>query len=347
MTAPGAPARAGIPLADQSSAAEDLATLASLDDAGIGRAGVARFLPGLRPYVRTTPVIRIDRAELGLAPGPLVLKLEHLQHSGSFKARGAFANLLSRAVPGAGVVAASGGNHGSAVAYAAARLGIPATIFVPEVSSPAKRARIESYGATLVVGGADYDAARAAAADFEARTGALDVPAFDSVATVLGAGSIALELSDQAPDVASVLASVGGGGLLAGLCAGYAGGTGSPVRVVGVEPEGAPTLTTALAAGHPADAPVGGIAIDSLAPRQLGAHTFAVIARLGSGARLVGDDAIARTQQLLWDRLRLVVEPGGCAGLAALVSGSYEAAADEVVAVVLSGANTTAVDFSR
>lgn len=337
MTAPGAPPH---PV--------DATSLASLDDGSIGREEVAAFLPVLRPYVRTTPVIRIDRAELGLDPGPLVLKLEHLQHSGSFKARGAFANLLSHAEPPVEVVAASGGNHGSAVAYAAARLGIPATIFVPEVSSPAKRARIEADGATLVVGGATYDDARLAAEAFQARTGALDVPAFDAVATVLGAGSIALELQEQAPDANRVLASVGGGGLLAGLCAGYApGGTRSKVRVVGAEPEDAPTLSAALSAGHPVDAPVGSIAIDSLAPRRLGSHTFAIVERLGSGALLVTDDAIAAAQQLLWDRLRLVVEPGGCAGLAALVSGRDRPQDGEVVAVVLSGANTTAVDFTR
>ncbi|MGH8981914.1 MAG: pyridoxal-phosphate dependent enzyme, partial [Acidimicrobiales bacterium] len=184
----------------------ELAALAETADAAIGRTGVEALFSSLRRYVRTTPVIRIDRAELGLAPGPLVLKLEHLQHAGSFKARGAFANLLCHEIPPPGVVAASGGNHGAAVAYAASRLGVPATIFVPEVSSPAKLARIESYGATLVVGGADYDDARAAADARRAETGALDVPAFDSVATVLGAGSIALELHAQAPDVSSVRA---------------------------------------------------------------------------------------------------------------------------------------------
>jgi threonine dehydratase len=345
--ATGAPSRTGEPLVDNL-VDTGRADLGALEDAAIGRAAVAALLPTLRPYVRTTPVVRIDRAELDLPPGPLVLKLEHLQHSGSFKVRGAFANLLTRPVPAAGIVAASGGNHGSAAAYAAARLGIPATIFVPEVSSPARRARIESYGATLVVGGPDYDAARAAAAEFQAATGAMDVPAFDAAPTVLGAGSAALELQDQAPDVDTVLASVGGGGLLAGLCAGYSPEGGGPhVRVIGAEPEGAPTLATALAAGRPADAPVGSIAIDSLAPRRMGTHTFAVIARLGSGVTLVDDDAIASTQQLLWDRLRLVLEPGGCTGLAALVAGRYEPDPGETVAVVLSGANTTAVDFSR
>lgn len=317
--------------------------LGELPDAAIGASAVAALRAALRPWVRTTPVVVIDRAELGLAPGPLVLKLEHLQHSGSFKVRGAFANLLLHEAPEAGVVAASGGNHGAAVAYAASRLGLRATIFVPEVSSPAKLARIESYGAQLVVGGASYDDARRAAREFQERSGALDVPAFDAVGTVLGAGSIALELAEQAPGAGTVLASVGGGGLLAGLCAGYDGAA----AVVGAEPEGAPTLTEALAAGGPVDAPVGSVALDSLAPRRLGEHTFAVIGRLGSGAVLVGDDAIRAAQALLWDRLRLVLEPGGVAAFAALVAGSYVPAPGETVAVVLSGANTTAVDFDR
>lgn len=320
-----------------------LRALAAIPDDALGRTSVAAMLPAIRPYVRLTPVVRLDRGELDLAPGPLVLKLEHLQHSGSFKARGAFANLLLGDVPDAGVVAASGGNHGAAVAYAASQLGIRATIFVPEVSSPAKLARIQSYGAHLVVEGASYDEARAAAAAWQEKTGALDVPAFDAVGTVLGAGSIALELLAQAPDVNTVLAGVGGGGLLAGLSAGYDG----DARVVGVEPEDAPTLTVALRAGAPSDAPVGSVAIDSLAPRRVGAHTYAVAARLGSGTVLVDDDTILRTQRLLWDRLRLVLEPGGCAALGALLAGAYEPRPDETVAVVLSGANTTAVDFER
>lgn len=322
--------------------------LADLDDASLDRKAVAALLPFLRPFVRTTPVMRMDRAELDLRPGPLVLKLEHLQHAGSFKARGAFANLLLRSVPPAGVVAASGGNHGAAVAYAASRLDVAATIFVPHVSSPAKLARIESYGAKLVVGGADYDDARAAAAAWSARTGALDIPAFDAVATILGAGSAALELQSQAPDVHTVLASVGGGGLLAGICAAYADpDRDGRVAVIGVEPEGAPTLSEAFAAGRPAQAPVGSIAIDSLAPRQVGSHNYAVLSRHASGVRLVADDAISGAQRLLWDRLRLVLEPGACAALGALLSDRYEPEPDEVVAVVLSGANTTAVDFVR
>ena len=318
-------------------------SIATLDDDDIGYDAVSEVLAVIRPHVRTTPVLRLDRSELGLAPGPIILKLEQLQHSGSFKPRGAFANLLLNEVPGAGVVAASGGNHGAAVAFAAAALGIPATVFVPEISSPAKLARIESYGAQLVVGGAAYDDARKAAAAWRESSGALDVPAFDAVLTILGAGSVALELQEQAPDVHTVFAAVGGGGLFAGLCAGYERGA----TVIGVEPEGAPTLTEALRAGGPVDAPVGSVAIDSLAPRRVGTHTYRVAARLGSGTLLVDDDTITATQRLLWDRLRLALEPGGCAALGALLSGAYVPPPGDAVAVVLSGANTTAVDFDR
>ncbi len=323
--------------------ASAIRSLATLDDDEIGREAVSQVLPVIRRHVRTTAVMRLDRSELGLAPGPIVLKLEQLQHSGSFKVRGAFSNLLLNEVPSAGVVAASGGNHGAAVAYAAAALGIPATVFVPEVSPPAKLARIESYGAQLVVGGASYDDARKAAAAWQEGSGALDIPAFDSVATILGAGSIALELQEQAPEVHTVFAAVGGGGLLAGLCAGYE----RAATVIGVEPEGAPTLTEALRAGGPVDAPVGSIAIDSLAPRRVGTHTYRVAARLGGGTLLVDDGTVAATQRLLWDRLRLVLEPGGCAALGALLSGAYVPPPGEAVAVVLSGANTNAVDFDR
>lgn len=306
-------------------------------------AGVAAVAQLLRPHVRRTPVLELDAAELGLAPAPLVLKLEHLQHAGSFKARGAFANLLLRRAPPAGVVAASGGNHGAAVAFAAGALGIPATIFVPGASSPAKRARIAAAGARLEVVGATYDEARAAAEAFAAATGALDVPAFDGPATILGAGSLGLELVAQAPGVHTVLAAVGGGGLLAGIA------TAAPphLSVVGIEPIGAPTLHDALAAGAPVDAPVGSVALDSLAPRRVGTLTFSALARRGVVGRLVSDEAIEATQRLCWDRLRLVLEPGGCTALAALVAGAYTPAPGEVVAVVLSGANTTAVDFGR
>jgi threonine dehydratase len=304
---------------------------------------VASVATLIRPYVLRTPVAFLDRSAFGLEPGPLVLKLEQLQHSGSFKARGAFANLLLRPLPGAGVVAASGGNHGAAVAYAAQALGVAAHVFVPKVSSPAKIERIRGYGADLVVGGATYAEALAASEEWAASSGALPVPAFDQIETILGAGSLGAELRQQAPAVSTVLASVGGGGLLAGICAAYAG----QARVVGVEPTGAPTLTRALRAGQPVDAEAGSVAIDSLAPRRVGQHTFAVIREFVRQVVLVSDEDITAAQELLWDRLRLVAEPGGCAALAAVLTGGYTPGPDETVAVVISGANTTAVDFSR
>ncbi len=307
----------------------------------VNRQAIQSIAALVRPYLRRTPVIRLDAADLGLTPGPLVLKLEQVQHSGSFKARGAFTNLLLRDVPPAGVVAASGGNHGAAVAYAARALGVPARIYVPEVSSAAKISRIRGYGADLVVTGSSYADALAAAEEWIAHSGALPVHAFDQAETMLGAGTLAAELSEQAPEVTTVLASVGGGGLLAGIAAGYGG----QAAIVGAEPEQAPTLTAALRAGRPVPAPAGGLAADSLAPRQLGTLTHAVISEAAGQAVLVSDDAIRQAQQLLWDRLRLVAEPGGAAALAALASGRYRPGAGETVAVVISGGNTTAVDF--
>jgi threonine dehydratase len=309
----------------------------------VTRPAIAAAAELIGPYIRRTPVISIDGADFGLAAGQLVLKLEQLQHSGSFKARGAFTNLLRREIPAAGVVAASGGNHGAAVAYAAGILGVPARIFVPEVSSAAKIARIRSYGADLIVAGASYSDALALSQDWVASSGALPVHAYDQVETMLGAGTVGMELGQQAGSVAAVLAGVGGGGLLAGISAAYAG----QARIVGAEPEGAPTLTCARKAGRPVDAPVGSVAVDSLAPRQVGELTFAVISRYADSVVLVSDEAILTAQQLLWDRLRLVAEPGGCAALAAVLSGRYVPGPEESVAVVVSGANTTAVDFSR
>ena len=309
----------------------------------VTRHGIRTVEPIIRPYLRHTPVITVDRADFGLPPGPLVLKLELLQHAGSFKARGAFANLLLRDMPAAGVVAASGGNHGAAVAFAARALGIPARIYVPHVSSPAKVARIRSYGADLVVTGDTYSDALAASQEWTATSGALAIHAYDQAETMLGAGSLGLELAEQAPDATQVLASVGGGGLLAGVSTWYAG----RAQVVGVEPEGAPTLTAAMRAGRPVDAETGSVAVDSLAPRQIGELTFAIIRRNAAQVLLVDDDAILRTQQLLWETLRVVAEPGGCTALAALVSGRCEPAPGETVAVVISGANTTAVNFGR
>ena len=235
----------------------------------------------LRPHIRRTPVVSVDRADFGLSPGPLVLKLEFLQHSGSFKARGAFANLLMRDIPPTGVVAASGGNHGAAVAYAARALGVAARIYVPTVSSPAKIDRIRGYGAELVVTGDAYAEAYAASERWRQDSSALPVHAFDQDETMLGTGTVATELLAQAPEATAVLAAVGGGGLLAGIAARYDGA----VTVVAAEPEGAPTLHDALRAGRPVDAPVGSVAVDSLAPGRSACGTSRCCASMSSGWR--------------------------------------------------------------
>ena len=295
----------------------------------------------IRPYIRRTPVMTLDRSELGLPAGPLTLKLELLQHAGSFKARGAFTNLLTREIPKAGVVAASGGNHGAAVAYAAMRLNRPASIFVPSVSSPAKIARIRDYGADLHVGGDLYAEALAASEAWGRQTGAMPVHAFDQVETLLGQGTLALELSQQAPELDTVLVAVGGGGLIGGIAAWYE----SKTRVIAVEPEGAPTLAEALKAGKPVDAPAGSVAADSLAPKQVGELMFPIAREHVERVVLVTDHAIRMAQKMLWESLRLVVEPGGCTAFAAILSGAYQPAAGERVGVVVSGANTTAVSF--
>ena len=297
----------------------------------------------IKPRIRRTPIVELDRTDFGLDAGPLTLKLELMQHAGSFKTRGAFANLLTRDVPKAGVAAASGGNHGAAVAYAAMRLGVPARIFVPSISSPAKIARIKSYGATLVVGGERYADALAASETWVAQSGALAVHAFDQRETLLGQGTLGLELEQQSPTIDTVLVAVGGGGLIGGIAAWYRG----RVRVIGVEPEAAPTLARAFEAGEPVDAPAGGIAADSLAPKRVGALMFPIAARWVERVALVTDDAIRAAQQALWETVRIVAEPGGAAAFAALLSGLYVPTPDERVGVVLSGGNTVAVDFER
>jgi len=297
----------------------------------------------IRPYIRLTPVAELTGADFGLPAFPLTLKLELFQHAGSFKTRGAFANLLTRAIPEAGVVAASGGNHGAAVAYAAMRLGVKARIFVPTVSSPAKVKRIRGYGADLVVGGDRYADALAASQAWVAQSGALPVHAFDQEETLLGQGTLALEMSRQAPGLDTLLVSVGGGGLIGGIAAWCAG---TP-RVIGVEPEAAPTLTRALEAGKPVDAEAGGIAADSLAPRRVGELMFPIAQAHIARVVLVSDAAIRQAQEALWDALRVVAEPGGAAAFSALLSGTYVPGAGERVGVVVSGGNTTAVDFAR
>lgn len=295
----------------------------------------------IRPFIRTTPVLRLPAREFGLHCRDVVIKFEYMQHTGSFKTRGAFSNLLQRDISAAGVVAASGGNHGAAVAYAASQVGSKATIFVPSISSAAKQEQIKGYSADLVVAGKRYDDALHASQSFVESTGATAIHAFDQRQTLSGQGTVALELEAQNTDFDSVLVSVGGGGFIGGVSAWFQ----NRVRVVGVEPELSPTLFDALAAGHPVDAAAGGIAADSLAPKRIGDLMFPIAQRYVEQVVLVADADIRKAQTLLWKTLRVVVEPGAAVGLAALISGCYEPAASERVALILCGANMIGVDF--
>ena len=292
--------------------------------------------PIIRPHIRRTPVLELDGADFGLDSITIVLKLELFQHGGSFKARGAFTNLLTREIPDAGVVAASGGNHGVAVAFAAMKLGRPATIFVPSVASPAKVARIRGYGAELVIAGDRYADALEASQEWTARTGALPIHAYEAVETLLGQGTLGLELEEQSPDLDSLLIAVGGGGLIGGVAAWYENRT----QIVSVEPELAPTLRRALEAGRPVDSPAGGIAADSLAPRQVGQLMFPIAQKYVRNSILVTDDHIVESQKKLWETVRIAAEPGGAAAFAALLSGRYQPRAGERVGVVVCGGNT-------
>jgi threonine dehydratase len=307
----------------------------------VSREGISGAEEVIRPYIRRTPTLTVDGGDFGI-DALITFKLEFLQHTGSFKARGAFANLLLRPLPATGVVAASGGNHGVAVAYAAMRLRVPAKIFVPEISSAAKVGRIRAYGADLVVGGERYADALEASERWAGDSGALPIHAFDQVETIHGAGTVGAELEEQAHRFDTVLVPVGGGGLIGGIAAWFGGAR----RVVGVEPSAAPTLTSALEAGRPVDAPAEGIAADSLAPRRVGELMFAVARRYVDEVALVSDEAILGAQRALWDTVRIVAEPGGAAAFAALLGGSYRPAAGEHLVVVVSGANTVAVDFT-
>ena len=288
----------------------------------------------IAPHIRKTPVMGIAGSEVG-HDTTVSLKLELFQHTGSFKPRGAFNNLLSKPVPAAGIAAASGGNHGAAVAYAAARLGHPAHIFVPEISSPVKIARIEAAGASVHVGGARYADALAHCESHQAGTGAVGVHAYDDPATVAGQGTLAQEWQSQAPDLDTVLISVGGAGLISGIAAWY-GGT---VKVVGVEPEGAPTLHAALAAGGPVDVEINSLAADSLGARSVGKINHAICARHVDHVALVSDEAIGSAMAFLWTGLQIAAEPGGAAAMAALLAGAYRPQTGERVGVLVCGGN--------
>lgn len=292
-------------------------------------------------YIRRTPVVEVDGADFGVTVASLCLKLESLQHAGSFKARGAFTNVLTRSVPPVGVVAASGGNHGAAVAFAAMKRNVRSKIFVPSVASPAKIQQIRDYGAELVIAGERYADALVASEAWVAESGAMPIHAFDQVETLLGQGTVGFELEGQASHLTTLLVAVGGGGLIAGVAAWYAG----RIKIVGVEPAQAPTLTRALEAGRPVDAEAGGIAADSLAPRRVGELVFPIVQRHVNKTVLVSDDAIREAQGRLWKMLRVVAEPGGAAALAALMSRQYVPDPDERVGVLICGGNTAAVKF--
>ncbi len=296
------------------------------------RRDVSRAAEVIAGRVRRTPMIEVE-----IAGRAVVLKLELLQHTGSFKPRGAFHRVLSEpAVPGAGLITASGGNHGLAVAYVAQRLGIPAEVFVAEVTPEVKRQGIAAMGAMVRVGGPLYQDALEASRARATETGALQVHAYDHPATVAGQGTMAREIEEDLGVPAVVLMSVGGGGFAAGAAAWFEGAT----ELVTVEPGGSRALSAALDAGGPVDVDVTGLAADSLGARRIGDAPWAVFSRYPPRSVLVGDDDIRTAQRWLWDRLRLVVEPGGATATAALLGGRYEPPATaSAVVVVVCGAN--------
>jgi threonine dehydratase len=315
----------------------------------VNRKSIAQNYKLIQPHIRRTPVIEIDATDFGLnftgdkRSPKIVFKLELFQHAGSFKARGAFTNLLTRKVPRAGVVAASGGNHGVAVAFAAMKLGKPARIFVPAVASAEKMERIRGFGAELVIAGERYADALAASEKWVAETGAMPIHAFEQIETMIGQGSVGLEIEEQAPKLDTLLVAVGGGGLIGGVAAYFAG----RVNVVGVEPEAAPTLWNALKAGRPVDSEAGGIAADSLAPKRVGELMFPIAQKYISNVVLVSDDAIQQAQETLWKTFRVVTEPGGAAASSAVLSGRYKPKRGERVGILVCGGNTSAVNFVR
>ena len=292
----------------------------------------------IRGHIRRTPLLETASAAAG-AP-PLSLKLECLQATGSFKARGAFHNLLTRPAPAAGCATASGGNHGAAVAFAAQRLGIRARVFVPEMAPPAKVAKIKAYGAEAVIGGASYAEAQQRCDAYAAESGALLIHPYDAAETIAGQGTVALEWEEDLERLGlekldTVLIAVGGGGLIAGVAAWFRGA----VKVVGVEPEGSRALHAALEAKAPVDVAVKSLAADSLGAKRVGDIDFEIARQFVSGVVLVEDKAIAEAQRQLWRDFSVIAEPGGAAAFAAIASGAYRPQGDERVGVLVCGAN--------
>ena len=289
----------------------------------------------LRGHIRKTPTIDISGKPFGLAK-PVSLKLEYLQHSGSFKARGAFNNLLSRKVPKSGIAAASGGNHGAAVSYAAGKLGVSARIFVPTISSPVKIDAIKRNGAHVVVDGDRYADALANCEAWQTESGSLGIHAYDGFETIVGQGTTALEWEQQAGPFDTVLVAVGGGGLISGMASWF----GNKTNIIAVEPETSCALDAAIRAGNPVNVSVSGIAADSLGARSIGEKPFKILKDMIDDVALVTDKAILAAQQTLWREFRIAAEPGGCAAWAALQSHAYQPAPDERVGILICGGNT-------
>jgi threonine dehydratase len=300
----------------------------------ISREDIEEAAQRIHGYVRRTPVMPLEQHAWGI-DARLILKLEQFQHAGSFKPRGAFNRILAHAVPDAGIIAASGGNHGLAVAYAAQQLGYRAEIFVPESCPLIKVERLRHYGGEVKLVGANYAEALAASEVQATQTGALIVHAYDQLEVVAGQGTLGREIAEQVPDLDTLLVAVGGGGLIGGIAAWF----GREVRVIGVEPERAPTLYTSLKVGSPVDVEVGGIAADSLGARRAGSLACEVATHFIETVLLVSDEEIRDAQRRLWEDLRMVVEPGGATALAAVLSGRYHPAKGERTGIVLCGAN--------
>lgn len=312
----------------------------AMSDRPVTRPMIEEAAKRISGHARVTPVMRLGQGALG-SVADLSLKLECVQHAGSFKTRGAFNNLLSLPVPAAGVAAASGGNHGAAVAYAAGRRGVKATIFVPEISPAAKIEAIKRFGADVIVGGAQYDDAQAACDRFVAETGALKIHPFAAKETIAGQGTLGSEWDGQEPYLDTVLVAVGGGGLISGIAAWFAG---SKVKVVGVEPEGSRALQAALEAKGPTEVKVASVAADSLGARNVGQLVYDVCKDAVDHVALVSDEAITAAQVQLWRDFRLAVEPGGAAAFGALISGVYKPKQGERLGVLVCGAN---VDLTK
>jgi len=300
----------------------------------------------IRGLIRRTPIL--DTASPIAGAPPLSLKLECLQATGSFKARGAFHNLMTRQAVAAGCATASGGNHGAAVAFAAQKLGVKARVFVPEAAPPAKIAKIRAYGAEAVIGGASYAEAQQRCDSYVAETGALAIHPYDAIETIAGQGTLAKEWEEDLERLGlealdTVLVAVGGGGLISGVAAWFQG----RVKVVGVEPEGSRALYAALEANAPVDVDVKSLAADSLGAKRVGDLNFAIARKFVSQVVLVEDSAIAKAQRQLWADLSVIAEPGGAAAFAAIASGAYRPEPGERVGVLVCGANADLAAFAK